>query len=110
MCATLLQAKTLLESVVREVLLGRRFHGLLFHHHLLDGLLHHFLSHDFSVTCVRQGLQVSLPCLAYAFHSWQTNEEAPLRACSPRHAKRASMFFYHRICMQYLDERLPRSL
>ena len=41
-----------------EVLLGQRFHGLLFHHHLLDALLHHFLSHDFSMTCIRQGLQV----------------------------------------------------
>ena len=42
-----------------EVLLGQRFHGLLFHHRLLDDLLHHFLSHDFSMTCIRQGLQVS---------------------------------------------------
>ena len=35
-----------------------RFHGLLFNHRLLDDLLHHFLSHDFSVSCIRQGLQV----------------------------------------------------
>jgi len=52
------QAKALLESIVGEVLLGQRFHGLLFHHRLLDDLLHHFLSHDFSVTCIRRGLQV----------------------------------------------------
>ena len=56
------QAKTLLESVVGEVLLGQTFHGLLFHHRLLDALLHHFLSHDFSMTCIRQGLQVQPPC------------------------------------------------
>ena len=56
------QAKTLLESVVGEVLLGQTFHGLLFHHRLLDALLHHFLSHDFSITCIRQGLQVQPPC------------------------------------------------
>ena len=52
------QAKALLESVVQKVLLGPRFHGLLFNHRLLDDLLHHFLSHDFSVSCIRQGLQV----------------------------------------------------
>ena len=57
-CLMAVQAKALLESVVSEVLLGQRFHGLLFHHRLLDDLLHHFLSHDFSMTCIRQGLQV----------------------------------------------------
>ena len=65
-----MQAKTLLESVVRQVLLGPRFHGVLFHHCLLDDLLHHFLSHDFSVTCIRQGLQVRhqplMPCEVFA--------------------------------------------
>ncbi len=57
-CLIAMQAKALLESVVGEVLLGQQFHGLLFHHRLLDNLLHHFLSHDFSMTCIRQGLQV----------------------------------------------------
>ena len=58
MTGLLAQAKALLESVVQKVLLGPRFHGLLFSHRLLDDLLHHFLSHDFSVSCIRQALQV----------------------------------------------------
>ena len=58
MTGSLVQAKALLESLVQKVLLGPRFHGLLFSHRLLDDLLHHFLSHDFSVSCIRQGLQV----------------------------------------------------
>lgn len=56
---------------MRQVLLGPRFHGLLFHHCLLDDLLHHFLSHDFSVTCIRQGLQVRhqplMPCEVFCW-------------------------------------------
>ncbi|CAK0784901.1 hypothetical protein CVIRNUC_008106 [Coccomyxa viridis] len=59
----LVQAKALLDSLVQKVLLGPRFHGLLFSHRLLDDLLHHFLSHDFSVSCIRQGLQIA--CLRH---------------------------------------------
>lgn len=52
------QAKPMLESVVREVLLGSRFHGLIFDHAILDFLTHHFLNHDFNVSFVKRGLQV----------------------------------------------------
>jgi hypothetical protein len=79
------QAKTLLESVVRQVLLGQRFHGLLFHHRLLDDLLHHFLSHDFSVTCIRQGLQVRhqslMPCEEFCWEGGSDKGSAGL-CCS----------------------------
>jgi hypothetical protein len=48
----------MLESVVREVLLGRRFHGLVFDHGVLDFLTDQFLKHDFNVSFIRRGLQV----------------------------------------------------
>ena len=53
-----MQAKPLLEALVREALLGSRFHGVMFDDRTMDFLLDHFLNHDFNVAFFRRGLQV----------------------------------------------------
>lgn len=58
LCWCVLQAKPLLEAVVREVLLGGRFHGVMYDHRFMDFLLQQFLNHDFNVDFVRRSLHV----------------------------------------------------
>ncbi len=43
---------------MREALLGRQFHGVMFDYTTLDFLLERFLNHDFNVASFRRGLQV----------------------------------------------------
>ncbi|CAL8462846.1 g2380 [Coccomyxa elongata] len=74
----LVQAKQLLESLVREALLGRQFHGVMFDYATLDFLLERFLNHDFNVASFRRGLQVA--CMTH----FQTNPLSALAAAAGR--------------------------
>lgn len=47
------------ETLVREVLLGRRFPGIFFGHSVMRFINHQFMTHDFTTAVLRKGLQVN---------------------------------------------------